>query len=161
MSPTVDVVRESALWSAESDPEEVARSAALAALAGTGRPYNKNAELAVILSDDERVKMLNGLWRGKDQPTNVLSFPAAEGDEIATAELLGDVVIAYETVAREAQSEGKSFQAHFTHLVVHGTLHLVGFDHTDDGEAEEMEAAERAVLSGLGVADPYAENEPR
>ena len=161
MSPTVDVVRESTLWAGQAEPEEVARRAALAALAGTGRPYNKNAELAVILSDDARVRELNDLWRGKDQPTNVLSFPAAEGEEIATADLLGDVVIAYETVAREAESEGKSFQAHFTHLVVHGTLHLVGFDHMDDGEAEEMEAAERAVLSGLGVADPYAENEPR
>ena len=161
MSPTVDVVRESPLWSGQADPEEVARRAALAALSGTGRPYNENAELAVILSDDARVQQLNDLWRGKDQPTNVLSFPAAEGDEIATADLLGDVVIAYETVAREAENEGKSFQAHFTHLVVHGTLHLVGFDHMDDGEAEEMEAAERAVLSGLGIADPYAENGPR
>jgi probable rRNA maturation factor len=161
VSPTVDVVRESTLWAGQAEPEEVARRAALAALAGTGRPYNKNTELAVILSDDERVKMLNGLWRGKDQATNVLSFPAAEGDAIATAELLGDVVVAYETVAREAESEGKSFQAHFTHLVVHGTLHLMGFDHEDEDEAEEMEAAERAVLSGLGVADPYAENKPR
>jgi probable rRNA maturation factor len=161
VSPIVDVVRESTLWAGQAEPEEVARRAALAALAGTGRPYNSNAELAVILSDDERVKMLNGLWRGKDQATNVLSFPAAEGDEIATAELLGDVVVAYETVAREAESEGKSFQAHFTHLVVHGTLHLMGFDHEDEDEAEEMEAAERTVLSGLGVADPYAENEPR
>ena len=161
MSPTVDVVRESPPWAGQADAEEVARRAALAALAGTGRPYNEKAELAVILSDDARVQQLNDLWRGKDQPTNVLSFPAAEGEEIATADLLGDVVIAYETVAREAENEGKSFQAHFTHLVVHGTLHLVGFDHMDDGEAEEMEAAERAVLSGLGVADPYAENGPR
>lgn len=161
MSPTVDVVRESTLWASADEPEEVARCAALAALEGTGRPYNRNAELAVILSDDARVRQLNDLWRGKDQPTNVLSFPAAEGDEIATAELLGDVVVAYETVAREAEREGKSFKAHFTHLVVHGTLHLLGFDHMDDSEAEEMEAAERAVLGGLGVADPYAESEPR
>ncbi len=118
------------------------------------------AELAIILADDARIQELNRDWRGKDKPTNVLSFPAAEGEGIETAPLLGDVIIAFETVAREAEAEGKTIADHFTHLVVHGTLHLFGFDHEADDEAEEMENTERAVLANLGVADPYKETSP-
>ena len=158
MSPVVEVVTESPLWSALPGAGEVARRAVEAALAETGRPYKKDAELAVVLADDRRLKELNGIWRGKDQPTNVLSFPAAEGDEIATAELLGDVVLAFETIADEAKSGGKTLDAHFAHLVVHGTLHLFGFDHIGASEAERMENAERAALKRLGIADPYPES---
>ncbi len=158
MSPAIDVVAQSPLWSGEPDSEEVARRAALAALAETGRTYSRGAEIAIVLADDARLQELNNIWRGKDRPTNVLSFPGAEGAEIATTDILGDVVIAYETVAREAQSEGKTFAAHFAHLVVHGTLHLFGFDHEDDGEAETMENAERAALARLGIDDPYQED---
>jgi probable rRNA maturation factor len=157
MSPVVDVVAESPLWAEAPGSEEVARRAVDAALAQTGRRCKTSAEIAVVLADDARLKTLNQIWRGKDQPTNVLSFPAAEGEEIATADLLGDVVVAYETVSREAQESGKSFNAHFAHLVVHGTLHLFGFDHLDDEEAETMENAERAALAQIGIADPYQE----
>lgn len=161
MSPVVDVVAESPLWSARPEIEGIAQRAVEAALAEARRPYNEDAELAVILADDARLKDLNRNWRGKDQPTNVLSFPAAEGEEIATAPLLGDLVLAFETVAGEAEREGKSFDAHFAHLVVHGTLHLFGFDHMSGEEAEEMENLERAALARLGIDDPYLETEPR
>jgi probable rRNA maturation factor len=161
VSPVVDIVTESPLWSAHSELEDIARRAVDAALAEAGRPYNEDAELAVILADDERLKDLNRDWRGKDQPTNVLSFPAAEGEEIETAPLLGDLVLAFETVESEAEREGKSFDAHFAHLVVHGTLHLFGFDHMSGEEADEMENLERAALARLGIADPYLETEPR
>lgn len=158
MSPVVDVVAESPLWAAEPDSEEIARRAVDAALRETGRACKASAEIAIVLADNARVRTLNGIWRGKDQPTNVLSFPAAEGAEIATAELLGDVVLAFETVRAEAAAGGKSFKDHFAHLVVHGTLHLFGFDHCGDDEAETMENAERAALARLAIADPYQEN---
>jgi len=158
MSPFVDVVTESPLWSALPGAKDVARRAVEAALAEAGRPYKSDAELAVILSDDSRVKTLNDIWRGKDRPTNVLSFPAAEGAEIATAELLGDVVLAFETIAEEAKAGGKTLDAHLSHLVVHGTLHLFGFDHIEDADAEAMENAERAALRRLGIADPHTES---
>jgi probable rRNA maturation factor len=158
MSPVVEVVTESPLWSALPGAKDVARRAVEAALAETRRPYKRGAELAVILADDKRLKELNEIWRGKDQPTNVLSFPAAEGGEIATSELLGDVVLAFETIAEEAKSGGKTLDDHFAHLVVHGTLHLFGFDHMEDDEAARMENAERAALKRLGIADPYPES---
>lgn len=158
MSPVVDVVTESSLWSALPGAKDAARRAVEAALAETQSKCRKDAELAVILADDRRLKELNGIWRGKDQPTNVLSFPAAEGDEIATSELLGDVVLAFETIAAEAKSGGKTLDDHFAHLVVHGTLHLFGFDHVDADEAERMENAERSALKRLGIADPYSES---
>lgn len=161
MSPVVDIVAESPLWNARSDLEAIAQRAVEAALAEAKRPYSDDAELAVILADDARLKDLNRDWRGKDMPTNVLSFPAAEGEDIATAPLLGDLVLAFETVAGEAEREGKSFDAHFAHLVVHGTLHLFGFDHMSGEEAEEMENVERLALARLGIADPYLETEPR
>src|SRR5262245_22727590 len=106
MSPVVDVVSESRLWEAVPDREEDARRAVDAALTQAGRTYKKSAEIAIILADDARLQELNGIWRGKDKPTNVLSFPAAEGEEIATADLLGDVVVAFETVSREAEEGG-------------------------------------------------------
>jgi probable rRNA maturation factor len=101
------------------------------------------------LADDEALRELNARWRGKETATNVLSFPAPEGFG------LGDIALAFETVAAEAQAQGKSLAAHASHLIVHGFLHLLGYDHEDEGEAVEMEARERAILATLGVADPY------
>lgn len=103
-----------------------------------------------MLTDDDEVRQLNARWRGQDKPTNVLSFPA--GDAV----LLGDVVLAFETVEREAAAQGKRFGDHLSHLVVHGALHLIGYDHVKAGDAAAMEALERRVLAGLGIADPYA-----
>ena len=103
-----------------------------------------------MLTDDAEVRQLNARWRGKDKPTNVLSFPA--GDPV----LIGDVVLAFQTVKREAAEQGKHFGDHLSHLVVHGALHLIGYDHVKARDAEAMEALERRVLAGLGIADPYA-----
>jgi probable rRNA maturation factor len=154
---SVDVIVESALWEEHSGLEALVRHAVAAAFEAGELEALPDAELAVLLADDARVQELNREWRKKDQPTNVLSFPAADPDEIAAAPHLGDLALAYETLVREADSEGKSFTDHLTHLVIHGTLHIFGYDHGDDVEAEIMENCERAALARLGIADPYKE----
>lgn len=123
------------------------------------------AELSVLLADDVFVQSLNRKFRGKDKPTNVLSFPAPPvlspafpGGEAGLA--LGDIVFGFETVAREAGEQGKTFDAHLQHLAVHGLLHLLDYDHQSDDEAETMEAYERQILAKLGVGDPYADDAP-
>jgi probable rRNA maturation factor len=118
------------------------------------------AELSLLLTDDKRIRVVNRDWRGLDKATNVLSFPAAPPERIADSPVLGDIVLAYETVAREAQAEGKSLSDHFSHLVIHGLLHLLGEDHETEAEAERMESLEVAALARLGIADPYADSEP-
>lgn len=121
------------------------------------------AEVAVRLADDAEVQALNAQWRGKDKPTNVLSFPQADADTLligAMADdgelLLGDIVLARETCEREASEKGIAVEAHAIHLVVHGALHLLGYDHIDEAEAEAMEEMERRAMAELGHADPYA-----
>jgi probable rRNA maturation factor len=108
--------------------------------------------VAVLLTSDEAVAELNERFRHKAGPTNVLSFPASANPE----NHLGDVCLAHGVCAREAAEQGKSLEHHLTHLVAHGVLHLLGYDHETDGEAEAMEALERSILQGLGVPDPYA-----
>ena len=119
-----------------------------------------------MLTDDSAIRALNRTWRGLDAPTNVLSFPAAPFTSRASAggkssarpapTVLGDIVIAYETILREARAGGKPFAHHLAHLAVHGYLHLVGYDHDTDHKARTMERLEAAILAGLGVPDPYA-----
>ncbi len=109
-------------------------------------------DVVVLLADDAAVQDLNARFRDKDRPTNVLSFPAAE----SAFPHLGDVVLGYAYCAAEATAQGKALSDHLSHLVVHGVLHLLGRDHDDDAEAEEMEAEEREILAELGVSDPYA-----
>ena len=128
-------------------------AAACAELSLSGGP----AELSVVFTDDEHIRELNAGWRGKAKATNVLSFPAVQarpGD--ALPPMLGDIVLAFETVVREAVLEGKPFDHHLSHLIVHGFLHLLGHDHEAEAEAEAMEAAERRILARLAIADPYA-----
>jgi probable rRNA maturation factor len=116
----------------------------------------RRAELAIVLSDDSAIRALNRDWRGKNAPTNVLSFPtAALGNDRGTPHI-GDIVIAYETAAREARAEGKPFMHHLAHLAVHGYLHLIGYDHETDRSATKMERLERAVLARIAIPDPYA-----
>ena len=116
------------------------------------------SEISVVLSDDEHVRELNKHHRGMDKPTNVLSFPAARTKTPSGApRILGDIVLALETVEREAAEESKPLENHISHLVVHGVLHLLGYDHEDDEEAEMMEERERQILTKLGIPDPYAE----
>ena len=162
-SHTIEVTAESETWhAAVTDPLGTARRAVEAALATTeaapgGQPLPP-VEVSVLLADDARVRELNRVWRGVDRPTNVLSFPAREPGEPWPAEgpaHLGDVAVALETVLREAAAEGKASGDHLAHLIVHGTLHLLGHDHDADAEADVMEALEIRVLAGLGVADPY------
>lgn len=136
--------------------EELIETAALAAISGSGRSIRDGAEISIVLTDDAGIRELNKTWRGFDKPTNVLSFPAVEPDRIARSPMLGDIVLAFETLMREAGEEGRPFAHHLTHLVVHGTLHLLGYDHETDDEAREMEALETSVLAKLGVPDPYA-----
>jgi probable rRNA maturation factor len=168
---TIDLVAESALWDDEPTAEAVVRRAitvaALAAASGGG------GEVSVVLTDDAAIRALNRTWRNIDKPTNVLSFPVQPapaagrplpppaGEESAAQSatmgdrLLGDIVIAYETVAREADQEGKRFSDHLAHLAVHGFLHLLGYDHDSDSAAEEMERLESRILAQLAVPDPY------
>lgn len=117
------------------------------------------AELSLLLTDDRRIRIVNRDWRGFDKATNVLSFPAAPADRVSTSPVLGDIVIAYETVAREAEAEGKTLGDHFSHLVIHGLLHLLGEDHETEAEAQRMEGLEVAALARLAIADPYADGE--
>ncbi|MEO5372816.1 MAG: rRNA maturation RNase YbeY [Alphaproteobacteria bacterium] len=147
------------------DAEERCRAAALAALAAglRERPLagvDSGIELAIVLSDDAEVRRFNRDYRGQDKPTNVLSFAALDGDDPLPEPdeplLLGDVIIAHETTAAEAAAEGLSLADHLSHLVVHGVLHLIGYDHEEDDAALDMERLEAASLAGLGIADPYA-----
>ncbi|OYW32856.1 MAG: rRNA maturation RNase YbeY [Azorhizobium sp. 12-66-6] len=152
----IDILVDDPRWEGLAGVSAHVEGAARAALATCADTFDGPVEMAITLSTDAGIQVLNREWRGKDKPTNVLSFPAAEVPEGVTPEPLGDVIIALETVQREAAEEGKRVQDHLVHLVVHGTLHLLGFDHEDDAEAEEMEEMERSILARLGISDPYA-----
>ncbi|HCL74542.1 rRNA maturation RNase YbeY [Stutzerimonas nitrititolerans] len=122
------------------------------------RQRSADSELTIRLVDEAEGRELNHTWRQKDYATNVLSFPADVPDELLDIPLLGDLVICVPVVAREAVEQGKPLEAHWAHLVIHGCLHLLGYDHIDDAEADEMEALERQLLAELGHPDPYAEH---
>jgi probable rRNA maturation factor len=153
----IDLAQRSPLWRREL-PDVAGRctAAARAALAAAGTAFDGPAELSIVLADDALVRGLNNQWRGVDKPTNVLSFPALAAAAAPGAPLLlGDVVLAFETVASEASEQHKPLGDHLAHLVAHGVLHLLGFDHQAAADARRMEALEIAVLGGLGIADPY------
>ena len=152
-APCVDITVESELWSAEPAAATTVRDAIATAAAAVRALPAASGEVSVVLTDDAAMQKLNREWRGLDKPTNVLSFPAAPGAAAPT--LLGDIVIAYETVAREAAAEGKLFADHVAHLAVHGFLHLLGYDHDSDARAEEMERLETRILARLDVPDPH------
>ncbi|SHF20556.1 probable rRNA maturation factor [Devosia limi DSM 17137] len=114
------------------------------------------AELSILLTNDEEQHELNKQWRGKDSSTNVLSFPQIEPFGPVMG-ILGDITMARETLVREADDLGKSFADHFSHLVVHGFLHILGYDHIDEAEALQMESLETRILASLGIDDPYAD----
>ena len=137
--------------------EAQAETAVMAALAESGARVTGAAELSILLTNDEEQHELNRQWRGKDSSTNVLSFPQIEPFAPVSG-LLGDISLARETLEREAAEQGVSFEAHFTHLVVHGFLHILGYDHMTDEEAAKMEGLETVILRGLGIEDPYADD---
>ena len=126
------------------------------------QPLPKNPpELSLVFTDDASMRAINAEWRNQDKPTNVLSFPAFPVTPGAMpGPMLGDIIVARETLEREAIELDKSFDAHLTHLLVHGFLHLFGYDHMDDDEAERMESLETRILARLGLSDPYGDRTP-
>jgi probable rRNA maturation factor len=179
-APVIDILVESTLWKDAPGATPGLRRAVAAAAAALS---TKRAELAIVLTDDSAIRLLNRDWRGIDAATNVLSFPASSpaphrrergaprgqksiapmrkgrahqrGSYDAAPRLLGDIVLAYETIAREAREEHKPFVDHLAHLAVHGFLHLLGYDHERDDDAERMEKIERKILAQLAIPDPY------
>src|SRR3984893_13589909 len=155
----IDVLVDSDLWQDPAKARSLVRRAVAQAAAqvAAATASTTGTELAIVLTDDSAIRQLNRLWRGIDAATNVLSFPSKKtADEPPH---LGDIVLAYETIAREARAEGKLFAHHLAHLAVHGFLHLIGYDHETDDDAEAMEALEQTILAQLGLPDPYAERE--
>ena len=163
---TLDIAIDAdAEWDSSHDWASLARSAATAAIAESAFPQlgqgERTVELSVRLTSDQEVHALNAEWRGKDKPTNVLSFPMAEEEELDSGGqhgpelMLGDIILASGVCAAEAADKGLPLESHAAHLMVHGTLHLLGYDHMDDDSAADMEAREVRALARLGIADPY------
>jgi probable rRNA maturation factor len=166
--PTVDILVSAPAWTrALSSASRIIRRAAHAAWTGGAPAALKRranaAELSIALVSDAAIRKLNAAYRRKDKPTNVLSFPAGGNDGLRgpAALILGDVVIAYGTVAKEAKAAGKSLKDHLSHMVVHGVLHLLGYDHEVASDAKTMERLETKILSELGIEDPYREADPQ
>lgn len=154
-------------WDSSIDWANLARSAATSAIAESAFPQLTAAarpiELSIRLAGDDEVHALNKEWREKDKPTNVLSFPMAEADELDAAEtpgpelMLGDIILAHGVCVSEAADKQIPLDQHAVHLMVHGTLHLLGYDHMDDDSATDMEARETRALARIGIADPYGD----
>ena len=152
-------------WDSSTGWETLARAAAEAAIAESAFPQlvsgPRAVELSVLLTGDEKVRELNAKWRGKDRPTNVLSFPLSGADDFEAGDgpelMLGDLVLARGVCAAEAADKQLRIEDHAAHLMVHGTLHLLGYDHHDDAAAEDMETREVRALARLGIADPYGD----
>ena len=149
-------------WQTEPDAEAVIHRAIATAAEMVDADVGET-ELAVLLTDDDGIRTLNSNWRGIDKPTNVLSFPALQptgpGGPDDAPRMLGDIAIAYQTTRKEADDEQKPFDHHLSHLAVHGFLHLIGYDHEKDHDAERMESLEQEILAQLGIPDPYADRE--
>ncbi len=169
MKVSLDISVPSRLWRGLPRARAIARETIAAAIAESGeapgvdRPEGRasfqtsyGAGVSLCLADDAALRALNLRWRGVDKPTNVLSFPSAPPGRPGDTTALGDIALAYETLAREAEDLGVPLADHYRHLLAHGFLHLVGYDHETDREAERMEALETRILARLGVADPYA-----
>ena len=156
MKVALDISVPSGLWRGLPGARALARETIAAAVAESGLAGEGGAEVSLCLADDACLQALNLRWRGFDKPTNVLSFPAAPPGRGAESTALGDIALSYETLAREANELGAPLADHYRHLVAHGFLHLIGYDHGSDEEAERMEALESRIMARLGAADPYA-----
>ncbi len=148
-APEITIVVEAGGWPPKRKLQGIAKRAVKAAVEAVSKG-GKPRELSIVFTDDAGMRRLNKKWRGKDKPTNVLSFPQKRGL------LLGDVILAAETVAREAALAEKPLEDHMAHLIIHGFLHLLGFDHEAEADAAKMEQLERVALETLGISDPYA-----
>lgn len=156
----IDILVEAGDWPDARSLESLSRTAIIAACAELAIGADQASELSIVFSDDAHVRALNAEWRGKDKPTNVLSFPAfptVRGGKLPP--MLGDIVLARETIISEAALDEKRADHHLTHLLVHGFLHLLGYDHETPDDAEAMEATERRILARLAIPDPYAVSE--
>ncbi|HTO33913.1 MAG TPA: rRNA maturation RNase YbeY [Pararhizobium sp.] len=153
-------------WPSEADLQALSERVLTAAADFLKReekqPFPKvPPEVSLVFTDDASIRSINAEWRAQDKPTNVLSFPAfplMPGKK--PGPMLGDIILAHETLVREADDLGKPFNEHLTHLLVHGFLHLFGYDHLEDNEAERMESLETRILAGLGLSDPYGDSDP-
>lgn len=162
---TLEIALDADEWDSSRSWETLVRTAALAAIAESAFPQltesDRLVEISVTLTGDEKVRELNAHWRGQDKPTNVLSFPMADERDLSRANLvsgellLGDIILARGVCEAEAAEKGASVEDHTAHLLVHGTLHLLGYDHHDERDAEDMEAREVRALARLGIANPY------
>ena len=153
MSPLhIDIRVQSPLWDSQPQAEKIVRNSILAA---AGALSTAGGEVSIVLTDDSAIRSLNRNWRGIDKPTNVLSFPASGPDIGEGTRLLGDIVIAFETLERECADENRDFLHHLAHLAVHGFLHLNGYDHQTDAQAEAMEGLETRIMTRLNMPDPY------
>ena len=150
----IDFLTDDEAWRALPEREAQAHAAIRAVFEVLQSPAPE-AELSLVFTSDQAVAELNRVWRGKAEPTNVLSFPAAGGAWPGAPRALGDIVLAAGVVSREARTSGKPLANHTSHLIIHGLLHLVGYDHEDDARAEAMERLEAEVMARLGLPDPY------
>ena len=157
---SLDVVEDAGDWSGFADLDRLVADAAQALAANAALRPRLPAEATVVLSSDAEVRKLNKQWRRQDKPTNVLSFPAMPAPAGRGPRLLGDVILAAETIAREAAAQAIPPAHHLQHLIVHGVLHLAGYDHESEAEAVVMERLEVEILAGLGIADPYDGSDP-
>jgi probable rRNA maturation factor len=155
MKLSVEISVPSNLWRGLPRARTIARETIAACVDEVAGSPREGAGVSLFLCDDARIRELNARWRGLDRPTNVLSFPSAGGG--VEAPELGDIALAYETMVREAETSGITLADHYRHLVAHGFLHLMGYDHQTNEEAGRMEALETRILARLGVADPYAD----
>lgn len=154
MSVEIDINIGAEDWESLDGLEALTRDSVAASLAESGAKLVEDCEVSVTFCDDDEIRELNAQWRDKDKATNVLSFPTP--GPLEARPLLGDIVIAYETVAREAAEQEKTLRDHTAHMIIHGFLHLIGYDHETAAEAEAMEGLERRIASRLGLRDPYA-----
>ena len=151
-APSIDIQVQSPLWQAEPAAEQTVRDAIAAAAATLS---TADGEVAILLTGDKAIRALNRQWRGIDKPTNVLSFPAAVTAASIGAKFFGDIVIAYETLKRECDDENRIFLHHLAHLAIHGFLHLIGYGHEVDAEAEDMEGLESKIMMRMNLPDPW------
>ena len=163
--PNIDISVQDPEWERQGDIEKIVRVAAVKTLTSAIMPkfaYSKALEISIVLANDDLVQVLNREYRDKDKPTNVLTFASMDGEDFEEQLLveplnLGDVILSYQTIDREAQEQGKFILDHMKHLIVHGVLHLLGYDHQNDEEATDMETLEIRILEQLGVQNPYTE----
>jgi len=153
----VEILVEAGGWPPARSLRALAERAVAAAIARARPPIVAGSELAIVFTDDGHIRALNRRFRGKDKATNVLSFPAAAVSRGTFGPLLGDIVLGHETVKREAENDDLTLTDHLMHLIVHGFLHLVSYEHEVEADALAMESLETAILGDLGVADPYGD----